>query len=242
MSFGVSFSCGQHESVHVLINSFLGITKFFLELVMELIFVVSLLIQLFNSSNQNKVSFFLSIEQVHEVSLFNSVYVGSVSDFSCVGLCFLFGQFFFESFNSFFHHLSLFLCSTVLLIASASTSAFASASALGLFLFFFFDGDLIGGVLLCNDDTSIVSMHVVRANFEVISFVSVNNRDFEVKGKEAISDRQFQFFFFLIVELSNVEMGFSEDSIRFSLGGSVNLNNKLFVLNLLLVDEELRDK
>lgn len=71
MSFGVSFSGSHHESVHVLINSFLSVTKFFFELVVELILVVGLLIQLFDSSNQNKVGFLLSVEQVHEVSNFD---------------------------------------------------------------------------------------------------------------------------------------------------------------------------
>jgi len=235
MSFGVSFSGSHHESVHVLINSFLGVTKFFFELVVELILVVGLLIQLFDSSDQNEVSFFLSIEQVHEVSLQNRCFIHSASDFSSVSLCLLFSQFAFESFNGFFHHVCLFLAGTVLLLA------------LGLLFFIFLImimvvvSDLIGSVLL-NDDTSIVAGHVALANFVIISSVGVDNRDIEVKSKEAISDRQFHFFVLLAVELTNVEISFSEDSIRFSLGATVDLDNNFFVLNLILVDKELRDK
>jgi hypothetical protein len=52
----------------------------------------------------------------------------------------------------------------------------------------------------------------------------------------------FTFFVLLVVVLTNVEISFSEDSIRFSLGATVDLDNKFFVLDLILVDKELRDK
>lgn len=125
VSLGVRFLSGMHESVHVLIDSFLTETELFFKFKVELILMVGLLIQLFDSSNQNKVGFLLSVEQVHEVSNFDGNLVSTDCNFSFLGLRLLLGQLSLESFDSLFHHIEFVLVG-LLLLFFASTLLFLS--------------------------------------------------------------------------------------------------------------------
>jgi hypothetical protein len=169
----------------VLINSFLGVTKLFLKLEVELIFVVGLLFKLFDSSNQNKVSLFLSIEQVHKVGNLDGNLVGADHDLSFLGLCLFLLQFGFEGVDSLLHHFDF---------------SFVDVRVLILFLVFVFVsiavvGDFDVGGLLVLDNTAVITVHtvldVILINMEVSDVGCFDNRDLSVNGKEAISDRQF---------------------------------------------------
>jgi hypothetical protein len=185
VSFSIGLLGGPHESVHVLINSFLGVTKLFLKLEVELIFVVGLLFKLFDSSNQNKVSLFLSIEQVHKVGNLDGNLVGADHDLSFLGLCLFLLQFGFEGVDSLLHHFDF---------------SFVDVRVLILFLVFVFVsiavvGDFDVGGLLVLDNTAVITVHtvldVILINMEVSDVGCFDNRDLSVNGKEAISDRQF---------------------------------------------------